>query len=338
MVDYSPNIIASFCITFPIATLVVILRLISKRMTTTGYGLEDILAVCSWVGSKFTVLLRCYIGLADYGLGRPIEQGLSSQLTLDEKTKVSWLILWCSSILYSFTIAFCKFSILCFYWRLFKYSSVRIPVQVLSGLTLAWFILRLFLVTLQCIPIQGLWDHSVKHSCGVNETVFFFTTVLTHVLIDCAILALPIIEVGKMHLPKGQKIAVITLFLFGALVCLASVFVLVESLKFDSRSKEITLEMGVHSSAAVAEVNLAVISTSLPLLRPICRRMVPGFSFSSKNYHQSEQSPREVVLEDWATKPSAVARTSHHDIQPLGLLTDEIQGEPSHLSAEGSRG
>lgn len=51
MVDYSPNIIASFCITFPIATLVVTLRLISKRMTTIGYGLEDGLAVCSWIGS-----------------------------------------------------------------------------------------------------------------------------------------------------------------------------------------------------------------------------------------------------------------------------------------------
>ncbi|KAJ3460508.1 hypothetical protein MRS44_011375 [Fusarium solani] len=212
MVDYSPNIIASFCITFPIATLVVILRLISKRMTTTGYGLEDILAVFC-LGYCIDVL----IWLADYGLGRPIEQGLSSHLSLDEKIKVSWLILWCSSILYSFTIAFCKFSILCFYWRLFKYSSVRIPVQVLSGLTLAWFILRLFLVTLQCIPIRGLWDHSVKHTCGVNETVFFFATVLTHVLIDCAILALPIIEVGKMHLPKGQKIAVIALFMFGGL-------------------------------------------------------------------------------------------------------------------------
>ncbi|RSL99610.1 hypothetical protein CEP52_009656 [Fusarium oligoseptatum] len=335
MVDYTPNIIASFCITFPIATIVVILRLFSKRMTTTGYGLEDILAVCSWIfclGYCIDVL----IWVADYGLGRPIEQGLSSHLTLDEKTKASWLILWCSSVLYSFTIAFCKFSILCFYWRLFKYSSVRIPVQVLSGLTLAWFILRLFLVTLQCIPIRGLWDHSVKHTCGVNETVFFFTTVLTHVLIDCAILALPIIEVGKMHLPKGQKIAIIALFMFGALVCLASVFVLVESLKFDSRSKEITLEMGVHSSAAVAEVNLAVMSTSLPLLRPICRRIMPGFSFSSSNARQSEQSPRDIVLADWTAKSSVVAQTSQHMIQSPGPIGDEIEGGPSHFSAQSS--
>ncbi|RSL74772.1 hypothetical protein CEP53_000075 [Fusarium sp. AF-6] len=105
-----------------------------------------------------------------------------------------------------------------------------------------------------------------------------------------------------MHLPKGQKIAIIALFMFGALVCLASVFVLVESLKFDSRSKEITLEMGVHSSAAVAEVNLAVMSTSLPLLRPICRRIMPGFSFSSSNARQSEQSPRDIVLADWTAK------------------------------------
>lgn len=140
---------------------------------------------------------------------------------------------------------------------------------------------------------------------------------------------------------------------FLARVCRASVFVLLESLKFN-RSKEITLEMGVHSSAAVAEVSLAVMSStfshlfqicldhhslihhaaSLPLLRPICRRIIPGFSFSSRNDRQSGKSPQDVVLADWATKSSVVAPTGQHNVRPPGSLTDGIQGKYSHLSAQ----
>lgn len=46
-------------------------------------------------------------------------------------------------------------------------------------------------------------------------------------------------------------------------VCLSSVFVLIHSWQFDSQSKEVNLEMGVHTAWAVAEVNLAVVSGKL---------------------------------------------------------------------------
>lgn len=43
-------------------------------------------------------------------------------------------------------------------------------------------------------------------------------------------------------------------------VCLASGFVLKESLTFDGRSEDLTMMMGLHSAWAAAECNLAVIS------------------------------------------------------------------------------
>ena len=125
-------------------------------------------------------------------------------------------MLFCGSMTYTFGIAFCKFSILTFYWRIFKISGIRIPIQVLFGLTFAWFLLRLFIVTLQCIPTQALWDKSITDAnCSIDESTFFFSTVLTHVLIDIAILVLPGIEVRKLQLPLGQKLAVVALFTFG---------------------------------------------------------------------------------------------------------------------------
>lgn len=119
---------------------------------------------------------------------------------------------------YTFSIAFSKFTILAFYWRVFKHSSIRIPIQVLLGASVAWFIMRLFMVTLQCIPTRAFWDITLKaEKCKLKESAIFFGTVLTHVILDLLILVLPVIQIGKLQLRYGQKIAVIALFMFGIL-------------------------------------------------------------------------------------------------------------------------
>lgn len=148
-----------------------------------------------------------------------MDYNLSKDFTYADKQRNAWLQIWCTSMTYTFAIAFSKFAILTLYWRLFQYSDICLPLQVLSAVTVGWFFLRLLMVTLQCIPTSAFWEEPLEtksQKCHVRESAFFFSTVLTHVLIDCAILALPAIEVGRLHLPKGQKVAVIALFTFGA--------------------------------------------------------------------------------------------------------------------------
>lgn len=52
MRDDTPNIIAAAAVTLPLATAALILRLLSRRLTKTGYGLEDVFAVVGWVSCK----------------------------------------------------------------------------------------------------------------------------------------------------------------------------------------------------------------------------------------------------------------------------------------------
>ncbi|KAF4459630.1 integral membrane [Fusarium albosuccineum] len=289
MADYTTNVSVSIGVTLPLAAVALVLRLISRRLTTAGYGYEDIFAVIGFFGAVAYAAVSL-IWLLHYGLGRPIADG-PKDLTEAERLEKAWILTWLGSETYTFGIAFSKFAILTFYWRIFKYTRIRIPIQILSVLAVSWFILRILVVNLQCIPIQALWDKSIKDAqCNIKESTFFFSTVLTHVIIDCMILTLPAVEVGRMHLPTGQKIAVIALFMFGTLVCMSSIFVLIESLRFDSHTKELSLEMGVHLAWAGAETNLAVISASLPLLRPVFRRMVPGSFLTSHDSGQTGQS------------------------------------------------
>lgn len=285
-----PNIIASAAVTFPLATLALSLRLVSRSITTAGYGYDDIFAVVGWLGS--VAFMTDGLVWISHGLGRPMEYGLTTDWTWQDKQRLGWKLVWVSSMTYTFAIAFCKFAILAFYWRIFQHSDIRIPIQVLSTLAGAWFFLRLFMVTLQCIPISALWNETGQardSRCHIQESTFFFATVLTHVLLDCAILALPAIEVSKLHLPRGQKVAVIMLFMFGAMTCLASVFVLIESFRFKSDSKEMTLQMALHFAWAIAECNLAVIAASLPMLRVVARKFMPG-SFLTSNSGQSNSN------------------------------------------------
>lgn len=64
-------------------------------------------------------------------------------------------------------------------------------------------------------------------------------------------------------------------------VCVASVVVLVESKKFNPYSDEMPLEITPIMVWATVEVNFAIVSACLPMMRPIARRLLPGSVLAS---------------------------------------------------------
>ncbi|RSL65832.1 hypothetical protein CEP54_004019 [Fusarium duplospermum] len=335
MRDDTPNIIAAAAVTLPLATAALLLRLLSRRITKTGYGWDDVFAIVGWIGS-LALLINGMIWIRN-GLGRPMDYNLSKDYTYADKQRTAWLQIWCTSMTYTFAIAFSKFAIITFYWRLFQYSDIRVPIQILSAVTVSWFFLRLFMVTLQCIPTSAFWEEPLEtktQKCHVRESAFFFSTVLTHVLIDCAILVLPAIEVGRLHLPKGQKVAVIALFAFGAVTCLASIFVLIESFKYKSDSPEPTLQFGPHYAWSISECNLAVIAASLPMLRPIARKILPG-SFLSSNSGGGQSTKASAPFSN-GIKLTGITKTKERDgdgSSSTHELTPGIEPGPSDFEA-----
>lgn len=149
------------------------------------------------------------------GLGRSLDT-----IDLEHETALtkSRLYLYVAEILYAFSLAFSKLSILGLYWRLFSTSSIRLPMQILVVLSFVWLIIRTFMAVFHCVPVHAFWDYSVEGArCDINDSQFFFGTVLAHLIIDLVILALPVIQVRQLHLKRGQKIGVIGLFMFGIL-------------------------------------------------------------------------------------------------------------------------
>lgn len=68
-----------------------------------------------------------------------------------------------------------------------------------------------------CRPVRYFWDASVKGECGFMSSWFYFSTCIVHVLIDICIMAIPVKQIMKLHLPVSQKIGATAMFLFGLL-------------------------------------------------------------------------------------------------------------------------
>lgn len=123
-----------------------------------------------------------------------------------------------NSICYATSIACSKAAILILYWRLFKTSKIRIPIQILLGVVGVWFILRTFMLIFRCVPVQSLWDYTITNKvCNIDSAKFFLGTITTHFLLDIIILVLPVIEVFNLRMRMAQKVAVSGLFLVGTM-------------------------------------------------------------------------------------------------------------------------
>ncbi|KAH7147577.1 hypothetical protein DER46DRAFT_629657 [Fusarium sp. MPI-SDFR-AT-0072] len=216
MAGLQPDIYAAISITWVAAFLALGLRLKARRMTKMNLWFDDYFAIIAllFVSSYCSVTIYW---THSYKLGQSI---LAIEDTIDAARiqDRSRLLLWICELLYASSIAFCKLSILCFYWRVFQYTSIRYAIIILLVAVSIWITIRTFMVIFHCVPIRAYWDKSIQGAkCPFNEANFFFATILIHTTMDCVILILPVIEVMKMTLPLSQKLAVVGLFTSGTI-------------------------------------------------------------------------------------------------------------------------
>ncbi|KAF2680924.1 hypothetical protein K458DRAFT_89504 [Lentithecium fluviatile CBS 122367] len=274
-------------ITFVAAAIAITLRLVARRLMKVSLWLDDYFAVAAFLFACVWNGLLIWWLHSGFGLFL-IEIDMPAEVTLER----SRLILWNAELFYAFSLGSAKLAILGFYWRMFRTSKLRLPIQILAGSTIVWLILRTFLAIFHCVPVAKFWRPSILGHCAIDDSRFFFGTVLVHLIIDIVILALPVIEVRKLQLPLTQRLGIIAMFGFGIFVCVASVVVMVLSVGYDGHGNELPWNVAPIIIWATAEVNLAIVSACLPILRPIylviLGRPLTRQSSHSKSYAQSK--------------------------------------------------
>lgn len=64
MPNNAPNVYAAIAVTLTLAILALVLRLIARRITTAGYGLDDVLAVAAFV-CRFDFASWAFVDIVD---------------------------------------------------------------------------------------------------------------------------------------------------------------------------------------------------------------------------------------------------------------------------------
>ncbi|CAJ0554602.1 Ff.00g131150.m01.CDS01 [Fusarium sp. VM40] len=238
-----------------------------RRITRAKFWWDDFFAILCYVTAVgWAVVLPIWIQHG-FGLHSDDVKGMS----VIEANYLTKKYLFVIEHLYAFTLFFAKLSMLSFYWRMFRVANIQIIISIWLVCSIIWIIARTLLTTFHCYPVHAFWDPNVeKYTCPIKSSDFFIGTVLAHVIIDIGILILPVMQIQKLQLPRLQKVAIMLMFTFGTLVCVAGLVIVNISTKLDNNSLDMTWQLAPVIIWASVEVNLVTISACLPIIRPAC--------------------------------------------------------------------
>lgn len=69
----------------------------------------------------------------------------------------------------------------------------------------------------QCSPITAFWDKSIEHATCLDITTFVWTIGSLNLILDVAIVTLPVYVLKDLRVPRMQKWVIIGMFAIAAL-------------------------------------------------------------------------------------------------------------------------
>ncbi|MCJ1350229.1 MAG: hypothetical protein MMC33_000210 [Icmadophila ericetorum] len=265
------RVLIAAIIVYSLAIISVFLRFLSRKISNNGIWWDDWLALSAlvFVGGLFTLTVL----VVHYGLGKHgavLNPGDVSHF---------FKILYIYEIIYGWAISAVKYSILFFYWRIFKVDTFRVPLYTMGVVCFAWFLAQEFGSIFKCIPASALWDSSVRGHC-INLQQFILGVSVPNIVIDVALLVLPLPFVWGLQLNRSQKLAVSGIFLLGSFVTVASTIRFATFLNLHTSDPTWSFASGFLWT--VIEPSIAIVSACLPSMRPILRFLLTGSVIPSK--------------------------------------------------------
>lgn len=95
--------------------------------------------------------------------------------------------------------------------RVFR-RAVYLVLIIASLYTTIYIFMSIFL----CRPVSAQWDLSLRGKC-VDKVSLMMTLSIANILIDVAILLLPVGVVAPLQMPRTQKASLLVLFATGGL-------------------------------------------------------------------------------------------------------------------------
>ncbi|KAL5342923.1 hypothetical protein BJX70DRAFT_239945 [Aspergillus crustosus] len=297
-----------------LSTIITALRVYTRLIITRTAGLDDILIVFGLVFAIGMGVVLC-IATEEYGWNRHIWDIPLEWLPAVSKLNLSF------QLLFSLSCSITKLSLLWFCKRLLivgskgiysTYNIAMIVGMVVVGVSSALFIL---FSLLHCQPIHAYWDLEPQypHHC-LNDGAIVFSASTINIFTDVLVTILPMPLIWKLQLPVRQRLAVISIFGLGIMVDVAGSVRTVYVWKSMIASYDTTWEGWPVLLAATIEINIGLICTSAPVLRPLVNFCIPRLLGSTHRYGSNRYQSRS--RQSWKLRSSTAAskqsRASRH--------------------------
>ncbi|KAH8660830.1 hypothetical protein BGZ60DRAFT_543737 [Tricladium varicosporioides] len=269
MLDYQPfptlHIVRTHlivnCILTALMVIVVSLRIWSRIYLKAGLGLDDAFIIFAM----------------PMGISMLVISGLWSQLgigyNLTEVIVNLGLILrllFAYQLMYCIVIAAAKFSVLCFYLRIFVEPKIRLVTKICMGIVGTGTLGNLLQPFLMCRPFTAIYDPTVTGTCG-DELASLVAMGIFQVITDAIILGLPIYMLWGLKMRPAKKLGLMAIFLVGLLTTIVGIIRLANLTTVELK-KNLPGTMVYADFLTTLEPNLGILCVSLPMLGGLFRR------------------------------------------------------------------
>lgn len=304
-----------------IATLSMVLRVISRRMKNSPLSWEDYTMIAGW--AIFIAYCAFLYNVVDKGFGKHtvyvpnVEQFTIALLSLE--------------VTYNPSIICIKGSILLLYNRLFVHQKLRWFSWGLWIFTCSYSIAQFFCELFSCYPIRSNWDPTVKGHCIDLATVVVACSIL-NIVTDIAILSLPMPFLWRLQMTLTRKFQLMCVFLLGGFVCFVSIYraTLVHTVSLlDPAWSDVNgaLWSGI-------ELAVAIISGNLPICRPIYNKVFNHGSTNSGSRGIDPSSGPSSYPKLRSNSNNIETWVSHKNFERLGPSVDEMSVEMQPINKD----
>ncbi|OTA96301.1 hypothetical protein M434DRAFT_129155 [Hypoxylon sp. CO27-5] len=245
--------------------------------------------------------------------------------------------LYIGDLIFGLSITLVKLSILTFYRELFAISKTFQRWNwAVSALCIAWFLIFTFCNAFQCKPPSALWEYLGSTEYCLASGPLWLGYEITNFFLDVMILVLPVTLVQRLRLRTAQKWSVVTIFLLGGLVCVASI---IRMVYIWHPSAPETVSISQVQILSMVQLGVAVLCACLPtyapllnLFRKAIKRLKNATTFSlpktydtgGKNVSSTQDSARrsEYYLMGEAESSTHTAAASTNGFIETHPLTD----------------
>ncbi|KAI1174276.1 hypothetical protein F4777DRAFT_589290 [Nemania sp. FL0916] len=298
-------------IAYALAAIAIGLRFWSRAIQKQALRPNDhmiILAMIITTGLVSVSLSTCFAA----GLGVHQEELLATRpdaLALHLKLAIPAQLLWAAAN------ACNKISILFLYTDLFPEKFFIRVCHVIIAISAAYFLSVFLEAFLLCTPSAYFWDKTIPGGICHNVKIAYLIAGTVNLVIDAAVVILPMPKVLGLEMPLEKKISIVGMFSLGGLISIISFVRVLWLINWDLNDVTYTITPG--AIYATLEPTLGIVNACLPTMKPAVGRLA---SFRLFNRSSKSADISSSASSDWKTSYKSAKSAIH----PFHSLNDDI--------------